>query len=240
MVNAVLYYIFSRSNFATRYQLFLVVIAVFIIPLIFINAGKQETAGNKRITLISRAFSLLILLTVLFFGEFNGYKTITDIPRSTTNIYEQQYQTGQFVKKYCNGQNIAVNDIGTPGFFGDGRITDLWGLADLEVLRMRRAGYTKNDLLHLAGTRNIKAAFIYESWLGETGANVIPDSWVKVGQWQITDNIVCGSDKLSIYAVDIYGKDELIKNLKQFSSELPPGVKQSGLYTENNISKIIN
>lgn len=231
MVNAVMYYIFSRSSFASRYQLFLVALAIFIIPLILFKKGAPGT-GSTWIKFTRLASGIAVLLSLIFFGEFNDYQSYINIPRATTNIYEQQYQTGQFLKRYYKDKEIALNDIGTSGYYADVIIADLWGLADFEVSKLRMGNYSKNDLRYLSQSRKIKAAIIYDSWFGAEGLNVIPDEWIKAGEWKIPNNIICGSNIVSIYAVDILEKDNLIRNLKLNSAELPPTVQQSGMYMD--------
>jgi hypothetical protein len=81
----------------------------------------------------------------------------------------------------------------------------------------------------LAEENNCKIAIIYDSWFFSYG---IPADWIKVGQWTIQNNVVCGSDTISFYAVDPLEESTLITHLQDFSNQLPNDVIESGLYTE--------
>ncbi len=59
----------------------------------------------------------------------------------------------------------------------------------------------------------------------------ISTKWEKAVN-KIFNNHVCGSDVVSFYAVDPAENDNLIKNLKNNSQYLPPGVAESGMYKE--------
>ena len=61
---------------------------------------------------------------------------------------------------------------------------------------------------------------MYDSWFQ------IPAEWIKVGEWQIRDNVVCGDDTVSFYAVDPAATPGLIENLRAFASRLPADVIQ--------------
>ena len=75
-------------------------------------------------------------------------------------------------------------------------------------------------------------AIAYDSWFETDKIGGLPRQWVKIGQWTISNNVVCGAPTVSLYAVDPSASDELIHNLKEFASELPADVEQYGKYTE--------
>ncbi|HEY3250083.1 MAG TPA: hypothetical protein VGK25_03090 [Ignavibacteria bacterium] len=229
--------IFLETSLSQRYQRFLLVIAICIFAVILFKKSRPAPAINKKINIAIQLSGLMIIFSLIIFLERPSNNATINIPRSSTNIYEQQYQTAQFLKRFYEGKEIAINDIGAPGYFADIKIVDLWGLADMETAKMRRANNaiitSKNDLRHLALSRNIKIAIIYDAWFIIDGNNFIPEEWIKVGEWKILNNIVCSSDKVSIYAVNNSEKDNLINNLKLNSAYLPPTVIQSGIYTQS-------
>ena len=70
-------------------------------------------------------------LALLFFFPLavKGGRLLWFLPQCTTNIYEQQYQMGLFVRRYYQNSTVALNDIGAvnflsryplPGFVGIG------------------------------------------------------------------------------------------------------------------------
>ena len=61
---------------------------------------------------------------------------------------------------------------------------------------------------------------IYRNWFPD-----IPDDWIKVGSWQIVNNVVCGGDKVTFYATSENKRRELFNNLMEFSTTLPGTVQ---------------
>lgn len=233
MVNAVMYFIFSRVNFTARYQAFLIAAAVFVFPIIFFRKARgTEEANKKSIRAVLIGCGVLVLIAISFFYDFRSHILLANTEQMSANIYEQQYQTAHFVNRFYRNEEIAINDVGAICYFNDIKMTDLYGMADYEVLEMKRKGYSADDFKYLAKTRNIKIAIIYSSWFIVDGVSIIPQEWEKVGEWKIYNNHVCGSDVVSFYAVGNGEKDKLIKNLKNNSQYLPPGVTESGIYKE--------
>jgi len=75
---------------------------------------------------------------------------------------------------------------------------------------------------------SVKVALIYDLVFGES----VPKEWNRIGQWKISNNVVCGSETVSIYAVDPSETNRLMDNLKDFQNQLPKIVEQSGSYTQ--------
>jgi len=63
---------------------------------------------------------------------------------------------------------------------------------------------------------------IYDHWLDEYGG--VPPQWIKVGEWIIANNKVCGGDTVSFYAINSQDADTLRKNLREYSRLLPADV----------------
>lgn len=228
-VNAVFYYAFSSSELAGRYQYFLVAMAFFLAVVLIFRDHKHE---SNKVKIAAIVIGLVVLLSSINFWEFDSYMKMNTTPTRTKNIYEQQYQMARFIKRFYNDAAVGLNDIGTTSYFTNAKITDFVGLGDYEPYKFRRGNYSKDDVRSLVKKRNVKLAIVYDGWLGEAGYNILPEEWTRVGQWKIENNVVCGSDVVSIYAVDEREKESLVENLKEFSGELPSSVQQSGLYTE--------
>lgn len=69
-----------------------------------------------------------------------------------------------------------------------------------------------------------KIAILYDYWFDPYGG--LPSEWIKVGEWTIQNNVVCGGKTVSFYAVDTFEKSPLINNLKEYSKKLPKDVLQ--------------
>jgi hypothetical protein len=153
------------------------------------------------------------------------------VPTASRNIYEQHYQMGKFISKYYNNSTIALNDIGTCNYFADVGCVDFWGLGDIDISRARRSGYFNEQYIReVCEINGVNIAIVYDTWFEENGKVILPGEWVKVGNWEINDNVITGGDVVSFYAVNEVKKLKLTYTLKQFSDELPKTVIQSGEY----------
>jgi hypothetical protein len=124
-----------------------------------------------------------------------------------------------------------VNDIGAISFIGQVRCVDLLGLATQQVARARRAQtYTAQFLTDLVQSQRATIAIVYDRWLEEVGVGKATLGWFKVGEWQISQNVACGDDTVSFYALDAEGVDPLLASLRLFSARLPTSVRESGVY----------
>lgn len=145
------------------------------------------------------------------------------------NIYEQQYQMGLFLREFYQGKGVVANDICAISYLSDIRLFDIYGLADLEVLRAKRRGdYGQDDVRRLTASRDARVIIIYDTWSAAYGGN--PLEWKLVGRWSIPDNIICGDGTVSFYAPDAGAVPELTRALREFAPRLPASVVQDGPY----------
>jgi hypothetical protein len=150
-------------------------------------------------------------------------------PLSVRNIFEQQLQMGLFLREFYRGERVAANDIGAVTWLGEVECVDLAGLASMDFARARRSGGPdKAEMERLAREAGASIAILYEHWF----PGRIPDSWSRVGQWTIGDNVSVGGDTVSLYAVDPAARAALEENLRRFAARLPASVTQSGAYLE--------
>jgi hypothetical protein len=175
--------------------------------------------------------SILILITGCIFQAFISWNIHVQTPRATTNIYEQQYQMASFLKRFYDNDRVALNDIGTSNYFTDIMCTDLWGLSDLEISRLRRNhSISENDIDRITKAKKVSISILYDSWFREDDSSIIPVTWYKAGEWVIQNNVIAGDSVISFYAVNPQKKAELIDNLRSFSGFLPRSVIQRGNY----------
>ncbi len=210
---------FARTGEFYRYEAYLVAFGVLATGL----ACVDRTVPKGRAAAIA---SLLALALVP-----RGLTALRDTPVATGNIHEQQVQTATFLRDHYRGAAVAVNDIGLAAFLADVRVVDLWGLANAEVARARRLGTYGPDVIRsVTEASGADVAVVFERWFERFGG--LPDTWVRVGQWTISDNVVSGSPVVSFFATRKDAVDRLASSLRSHASRLPARVRQSGAYVE--------
>ena len=166
-------------------------------------------------------------LGVLFFFMLaqKGGRMLALLPRCTTNIYQQQYHMGMFVRRYYQHDSVALNDIGAVNFLADIHCLDMWGLGTAEVARARRIQhYQVSDVDRLARQHGIRVAIIYDEWF----IGLVPPNWIRIGRWTIQNNVIAGDSTVSFYAVEPDEAKHLSESLSDFYLQLPPDVIQRG------------
>ncbi len=207
---------FARVGWFYRYDAYLIAIGVLAIGLSWTKSESREIHIPSSRNLQFSAFLVILLLIPL--GK-RGVDSLRETPIAMKNIYEQQYQMGLFIQDYYSGQPVAINDVGAVNFLGSGNNLDLWGLASLEVARMKmQRTYSPASIRELAQNKGAKIAIVYPSWVA------VPDEWIRIGTWTIPDNIVCGSPTVTFYALTQEEADNLRGYLHRFSSNLPADV----------------
>jgi hypothetical protein len=84
-----------------------------------------------------------------------------------------------------------------------------------------------------------------ERWARDEGARIailqvdwfevhprIPRNWVWVGDWVMPRNVVFETFRVGFFAVDSAEAPRLTEALRQFSPQVPRGIRQEGPYTE--------
>ena len=216
---------FAGIGWFFRYEAYLVILGITVaasgaasfLPMHVTIRFHRETR------LRDLAVILLLVLAGFPFG-LRAASSLAGTPQAAHNIFDQQFQMGIFLRQFYGGQAVAANDIGAINYLGDLQLLDLSGLSSMPIARLRlQQAYTKDSVSELARQANVQVAMVYDYW-------PIPVGWIKVGTWKIPDNVINGSDTVSIYAVDPAAAEGLIANLKTFARELPAEVEQSGEY----------
>jgi len=226
---------FARVRSFFRYEAYLVALGVVVLGIALNRTGLKvsalESRRNRILGLVIAALAMVLAASPLV-GR--AVLSLTMIRQAAANIYEQQYQMGLFLREFCQGRGVAVNDIAAVNFLADIRCLDLRGLADLRTAAARRSGsFNPRWLYELAKTEQIEIAIIYTKWYDEYGG--LPPQWEEVGCWTIKNNVVTGGATVSFYAVDPGARDALISSLRSFSSKLPKSVAQGGVYLANGV-----
>lgn len=218
-----LHLLFANMGWFYRYEAYLISIGIFINSIVLYQFFQRYRINFN----INKTLRYLILI-ILLFGLIiiplgpKGCYSFSETPVATQNIYHQQYQMGLFIKQFYNNESIALNDIGAVNYLADVKNTDVYGLSNMYVAKAKKGSYyTSEELSNLVKNNNVKVIIIYDNWF----QNMIPLDWIKVSDWEIQNNIVCGDSKISFYVRDPKDKENLLKNIKIFSTGLPEGVK---------------
>ncbi len=212
-----------------RYNVYIIVTGLAI------NAvALNDYVYNKRHSRINLDYfrnnklGLIILLSIFILCIWKNFYFDQTV-RGTKNIYEQQYQMAVFLNKFYSGKSVAANDIGAINYYADIKCLDLIGIGSKEIMKEKINNELNSEKIDkISREKNVQIAILYDDWFSRVG---LPSEWSKVGEWKIEDNFICGSDKISFYAVDKDERFNLIRNLASFSGTLPPGVLQFGEYT---------
>ncbi|MFH1727650.1 MAG: hypothetical protein ABIA04_04455 [Pseudomonadota bacterium] len=213
----------QMSKGAYRYDAYLVALGIFALTISclgLIDLNKLKNYSRKERARLISMFLLVFIMTLPFFSR--AYSSLILASQAPTNIYEQQYQMGTFLKKYYNDSRVIANDIGVINYLADIYCLDLVGLGSIETARAIREGYNTSDYNNqLAMQLKMDIAVLYDEWFS------IPKTWIKVASWQISNNVAVGSDKVHFYAFNHKQAAFLFYNLHDFEKELPETVKQT-------------
>ncbi|MDQ3021281.1 MAG: hypothetical protein M3R36_12040 [Bacteroidota bacterium] len=229
LISTILIHKTAINNGYFRYDAYLVVTAMTVNSLALYDYCSKKFKLKLNFELIKKnkiaMCIFLIFIVYSVYREFSLHKTITAIK----NIYEQQFQMAEFITKFYYGKGVALNDIGTVNFFTDIQCVDIIGLGSNQIAKKKLDSVFDSDCLNkITKEKNVRIAVIYDKWFQKDLK--IPEQWINVGQWKISDNYICGDDEVTFYAVDPQEEEALSRYLKSFSEELPVTVMQSGTY----------
>lgn len=227
---ALLHMIVARIGWFYRYEAYLIALGILVIAVGISEYLPAMPVLNKKSFPKYFAATLLIFLLIIPLSA-RGYHSFNDIPAATHNIYSQQYQMGLFIQKYYQGDAVSLNDVGAVNYLADIKSVDLLGLSGLNVSKaILKHNYTIEDVDHITRQNHVKVVIVYEDLYKYYLTGGLPSHWVKVGQWKIPNRITSFMDTVSFYVIDPNYEEDLTKNLRAFSSQLPPDVQQSGKY----------
>ncbi len=221
---------FAKIGSFYRYEAYLMIPGLFIIFLVFkemwLKDKKQVLSRLEKNKHKIRRLEISLILFIIFTAlGIRGIISLIDIPQASKNTYEQQYQMGLFLKTFYSTEKIAANDIGAIHFLAEIQCLDLWGLSSMEVARAKKQNSYDVEFIDLiTKSHQTKIAILYDRWFDAYGG--LPSEWIKVGEWTIQNNVVCGGETVSFYAVDTSEKDLLTQHLRGFSHSLPKDVIQ--------------
>jgi hypothetical protein len=219
---------FASTGWFYRYEWYLIFVGSVVLVDILDPLIPNYLIEGLKTSTIDHQFAVLALIIFLaFLPAVRAGNALRDYPVAVKNIFEQQYQMGLFAKTFYQGKTVALNDIGAVSYLADVKLLDLFGIASMDVTQAKRENaWSRDAIAELAETYDVDIVMVYKEWFPDA----IPLEWVEIGSWQITNNVVCGSDTVTFYVVTPDKQAEAVAALKRFSSQLPSSVIQSGLY----------
>lgn len=210
---------FSQTGAFYRYEAYLVVSGLAALALLCaqITLPRRDTLTPKHLRHIFVGGFVVIPML------WHGATMLIQTPTALINNYHQQYQMAQFVRQYYNESSLALNDIGAVSHFSNIRLLDIVGLASLDMGRLtlenNRQFPTAVQVQTLAQNNNVTLAIVSEGWVN------VPDDWIRVGSWTISNNIIAASNTVIFYAMNDADAQVLSENLLAYSSQLPTEVQ---------------
>ncbi len=225
---------FADAGWFYRYEAYLMVLAFLALGIwVFRRQAPAEAVARGWAPpppRLARALAIVLGLASCLLLGVRTARALEKVPVACHNIFEQQYQMGLFLRQFYTDQGVAANDVGAIDYLADIRLFDTFGLANLDVLRARRANrYDHAVVEQLLNRYHVRVVMVYREWAPIYGG-VLP-AWVQVGQWSLTDAVIC-APTVTFYAPDAAMVPELTHSLQAFAPLLPKSVVQSGLYRE--------
>jgi len=209
----------ASTGWLYRYEAYLVLNSVMIMGILLARYAVilwEQSAWINRGVVLFLTFFLSLPLVLRSTAAFSK------VARASLNIYEQQYQMGLFLQHNYDHSTVAANDIGAISYLSDIHTLDLWGLGNIDVARSKRNHtWTPSFLDSLSRVNNVRVAIVYDSWF----APDLLKRWTKVGTWTIPQNVICGDETVSFYAIDPSETDSLRQKLQEWAPSLPAEVK---------------
>lgn len=218
-LTTLLHLAFASTGWFYRYEAYLVMNAC-VISFFIMGRYWKELLPDK--LLYTRLLAGILFFALFFPFVLRSSAAFTKAKQACVNIYEQQYQMGQFLHKYYPETAVAANDIGAISFFTKAEVIDLWGLGSIEVARSRKnKSWTPEFLDSFVRDKQVGLAIVYDEWFDKR----LLQRWNKVATWQISDNVITGGDTVSFYSIDSTSGQELRRNIAAFEPLLPKKVK---------------
>jgi hypothetical protein len=217
---------FAAVGWQFRYEAYLVALSLFVLACGLADCAISIPRSDVRV-LVSPAvlLTVLVLVGISYPLLRRVDSALTGFAPASHNIYEQQYQMAQFLRRYYNDAPVAANDIGAINFYTDIHCFDLAGLSTLPVARdLLQETYTSEAIEEYTRRQGVRIALLYDNWFSGVFYPAPPLSWIKVGRWTVPDNVVLGAPAVTFYAAQPAECAPLRANLATYAPLLPKGV----------------
>ncbi len=219
----------AQTGWFYRYEAYIVFSGIIVILIsgdqIIPKYFELIKGYSKPLKVISFGLTLIIVSPLLH----RAIESTNRIKPASGNIYEQQISYAHFINKYYNQKTIALNDVGAANYFNDIKSIDLWGLSNIIAAKAKKNNaFDSTTIKKLFDISHPDIAIVYPDWyLGNTA---LPANWIKISEWKIFNNFVCGESRIGFYAPDSSSANNLLKNLKSYESELSSNIVKYYFY----------
>lgn len=232
-------FLFAGVGWFYRYDAYLVALGILVISLSLaqlknlkshLTLRPDKNQIHQYITF--GALSIIIIALIISPLESRGFESLKETPQSTNDRYLGHIYPAKFIAEYYNNSTVVVNDLGAVSFYTDAHILDMYGLGSKEPVYflLEKKKYNKSEVKYWSEQESAEIAILQPEWIAISPR--IPDSWMMVGKWNTPQNVAFGDTTIGFYALNPSKKDDLIKNLRNFSSNVPGSIRQSGEYTK--------
>lgn len=203
-----------------RYEAYLMALgAMAVVGLSASLEWPRDVPRRRSVPLHPATVALLVLLGMPL--AVRSLTALATTVAATGNVYEQQVQLGQFFGRHYPDKAIAVNDLGAVAWYSSSHILDIVGLASQPVANLKRARALNAETLgRLVDERGVEAIALYE----DVFEPILPTSWIKVGEWTITNNVAVADATVAFLARTPGNAARLRKSLEAYSAVLPAEV----------------
>jgi hypothetical protein len=179
------------------------------------------------------AFAIAILVSWMQPAWERARDRFSETPLAIRNISDQQQQSARFVRDFLTVPGpVMINDLGYVAYSGGRDVIDIVGLGDTAFARRFLAREMDAAALSArAAASGTQVAVVYEYWLANDDPDLaLPRDWIPIGTWTIDDNVICGSETVTVFATQPGAAGQLRDDFRRFSATLP-GRTQSRLVT---------
>lgn len=211
----ILHVLFANFGWFFRYEAYLFVLLLFSVILYLLQIPSRKVLLGY--TLIS------LYLFHFTYGNRIIY-SIEYIRWAGKNVYEQQYLNAQILRKFFNDKKVILGDLGAISYFTDCKVLDLVGLGTNEVAMQRFTN--KYNALQLIKENSNEYDFLIMpyGWFSRVDYKR-ETTWIKVADFEISNNVYCYSNKIEIYANNILMAKKLRSSIIQLRLSIPSDVR---------------